>query len=34
MSLEMAKGVEYDADNDGTITRSEKHQHRQDRIYR
>lgn len=31
---EMAKGVEYDSNNDGNITESEKHTHRKDRVYR
>jgi hypothetical protein len=34
MDLEIGKGVEYDLNNDGTISRTEKHKHRQDRIYR
>ncbi len=31
---EMAKGVEYDANDDGTVTEAEKHTHRKDRVYR
>jgi len=34
IEMEMAQGVEYDLDNDGSITRTEKHKHRQDRIFR
>jgi len=31
---EMAKGVEYDANNDSVVTEAEKHRHKQDRVYR
>ncbi len=31
---EMAKGVEYDANDDGVVTEAEKHTHRKDRVYR
>lgn len=34
IDMEIAKGVEYDLDNDGTVTRTEKHKVRNDRIYR
>lgn len=34
MDLEIAKGVQYDLNNDGVITRSEKHKVAQGRIYR
>ena len=34
IDMEIAQGVEYDLDNDGTVTRTEKHKVRQDRIYR
>lgn len=31
---EMAKGVEYDSNDDGSISQGEIHQHKQDRVYR
>lgn len=31
---EMAKGVEYDDDDDGVVTESEKYQYRKTRVYR
>ena len=34
IKAEISQGVEYDGNNDGSISRGEKHKHRQDRIYR
>jgi hypothetical protein len=34
MDMEMAQGVEYDADDDGTISKGEVHRQRADRVYR
>lgn len=34
IDAEMAKGVEYDLNDDGTIQRNEKYRHRKDRLYR
>jgi peptidase E len=34
IKAEISQGVEYDGNNDGSISRSETHKHRQDRIYR
>lgn len=34
MDMEMAQGVEYDGNNDGSISESEKFKQRQERIYR
>ena len=34
IDAEMAKGVEYDLNDDGTLQRNEKYRHRKDRLYR
>jgi hypothetical protein len=34
MDMEMAQGVQYDGDSDGSITESETFKQRQERIYR
>jgi hypothetical protein len=34
MDMEMAQGIEYDSDNDGTVAKGEVHRQRADRVYR